>query len=238
MNAKVDRDKLINRILSIDKNNYYDILDADLTTSKTQIKSNYKKLIIRLHPDKNINTYKKDKDKDKDKISNNNKNKNNEETDDKAKEAFLMVSKAYQILNNDKFRDIYNKFGKDPLIVFKREELLQQMKLNPKKIMLNKHLIFHSLDLNGDILNVLLNNMSAKDTNEFTNNFDDNDKNFNKSNINYQKQIPKFVVYQNVPIIINNKKVTDKQKFKDFCTVLLPLLIIFLVPIIEIYIFD
>lgn len=236
MNTDISRDNLIRKIINIDKNDYYEILNSDLTASRNELKSNYKKLIIQLHPDKNIISSSDNKPTPEGKQT---KVENIEEM---AKEAFLRVNKAYQILKNDKFRDIYNKFGRDPSIIIKREKLMHEMKSNPEKIMLNKpHLTFHSLDLNGDILQFLLSNISARDSNAVSedSNYDHgSESSCDKFVKTHEGTIPKFIVYQNVPIILNSSQINNKQKLKDFCTVLLPLLIIFLVPIIEIYIFD
>ena len=68
----------------------YNILDVSKNVSEHDLKKAYKKMALRHHPDRN---------------------KDKEEAEKKFKE----VSEAYEILNNPKKRDIYDKFGYDAL---------------------------------------------------------------------------------------------------------------------------
>ena len=67
--------------------NYYDILGVTKDATKEQISKAYKKLAVKLHPDKNQN--------------------NKEEAEKK----FTEISKAYNVLNDDEKRKMYDQFG-------------------------------------------------------------------------------------------------------------------------------
>lgn len=67
---------------------YYDLLEISPQATDLEIKKSYRKLAIRLHPDKNPN-------------------------DETAKERFQAVSEAYQVLSNEELRSRYDKFGKE-----------------------------------------------------------------------------------------------------------------------------
>lgn len=69
-----------------EKRDYYEILEVTKTADKTEIKSAYRKLAIKYHPDKNPD---------------------NPEAEDKFKEA----SEAYDVLSNDDKRARYDRFG-------------------------------------------------------------------------------------------------------------------------------
>lgn len=69
-----------------DKRDYYEVLGVDRDASKSDLKKAYRKLAIKYHPDKNPD---------------------NKEAEDKFKEA----SEAYEVLNNDNKRQIYDQFG-------------------------------------------------------------------------------------------------------------------------------
>ena len=76
----------------MNKKNYYDILGVDKNASEKDIKTQYRKLAIKYHPDKN----KDDKD---------------------AEEKFKEISEAYETLSDKHKREIYdqqlnNPFGK------------------------------------------------------------------------------------------------------------------------------
>ncbi|ODV81850.1 dnaJ-like protein in endoplasmic reticulum [Suhomyces tanzawaensis NRRL Y-17324] len=67
---------------------YYKVLGLDKTCNDKQIKSAYKKLSLKYHPDKNPN-------------------------DDEAHDKFLEVGEAYEVLSNPEKRSNYDQFG-DP----------------------------------------------------------------------------------------------------------------------------
>ncbi|KAI5808563.1 X-domain of DnaJ-containing-domain-containing protein [Peziza echinospora] len=67
---------------------YYDALQVSPTATELEIKKAYRKMAIRLHPDKNPN-------------------------DDTAHAKFQAISEAYQVLSNDDLRKQYDKFGKE-----------------------------------------------------------------------------------------------------------------------------
>lgn len=72
------------------KRDYYEILEVSKTATKDELKSAYRKLAIKYHPDKNPG--------------------NNE-----AEEKFKEASEAYDVLSNDDKRARYDRFGHDGL---------------------------------------------------------------------------------------------------------------------------
>ena len=70
---------------------YYRLLGVRRDATKAQIRSAFKKLSLKYHPDKN-------------------KNKKNPE---KAKEMFIKIANAYEVLNDDKLRQIYDQHGEE-----------------------------------------------------------------------------------------------------------------------------
>ena len=78
---------LISYILSGE--DYYKLLGVSRNASKGEIKRAFKKLSLKYHPDKN---------------------KNNPEA---AKAKFIKIANAYEVLTDDKKREIYNQFGEE-----------------------------------------------------------------------------------------------------------------------------
>ena len=70
---------------------YYRLLGVKRDASKEEIRRAFKKLSLKYHPDKN-------------------KNKKNPE---KAKEMFIKIANAYEVLNDDKLRKIYDQHGEE-----------------------------------------------------------------------------------------------------------------------------
>ena len=70
---------------------YYHLLGIKRDASKAEIRRAFKKLSLQYHPDKN-------------------KNKKNPE---KAKEMFIKIANAYEVLNDDKLRKIYDQHGEE-----------------------------------------------------------------------------------------------------------------------------
>ena len=68
---------------------YYKLLGVKRTASKAEIKKAFKKLSLKYHPDKN-------KDNPK-----------------KAKEMFIKIANAYEVLSNDEKRKIYDQYGEE-----------------------------------------------------------------------------------------------------------------------------
>lgn len=69
-----------------EKRDYYEVLGVSRDAAKDEIKSTYRKLAIKYHPDKNPG---------------------NKEAEEKFKEA----SEAYSVLSDDQKRQIYNQYG-------------------------------------------------------------------------------------------------------------------------------
>jgi DnaJ family protein A protein 2 len=72
------------------ENEYYTRLGVEASASVDDIKKAYKKMAIKFHPDKNPNN-------------------------PEAVEKFKEISEAYEVLSDEKKRQIYDKYGKDGL---------------------------------------------------------------------------------------------------------------------------
>ncbi|AWU73748.1 hypothetical protein CAS74_001555 [Pichia kudriavzevii] len=80
--------KLVDEILSIQRTDYYRVLKVDKSASDVEIKKSYRKLAIKLHPDKNKHP--------------------------KASEAFKVIAKAFEVLGDESKRKLYDMTGTDP----------------------------------------------------------------------------------------------------------------------------
>lgn len=80
--------KEVERILEIDSTDYYTILSVSKGSDTTEIKRSYRKLAMKLHPDKNKHP--------------------------QAAEAFKKIAKAFEVLGDDNKRKIYDQTGSDP----------------------------------------------------------------------------------------------------------------------------
>lgn len=69
---------------------YYDTLGLTRSASKDEVRRAYKRLSIKFHPDKNPG-------------------------DDKAHKRFIDIANAYEVLSDEKKRDIYDRYGEEGL---------------------------------------------------------------------------------------------------------------------------
>lgn len=74
---------------------YYSTLEVDRSATAEEIRKAYRKLATRYHPDKHIGA--------------------DEETKERAKKKFEEIRNAYEVLNNEEDREIYDKHGADGL---------------------------------------------------------------------------------------------------------------------------
>ncbi|CAB4254495.1 similar to Saccharomyces cerevisiae YMR161W HLJ1 Co-chaperone for Hsp40p, anchored in the ER membrane [Maudiozyma barnettii] len=75
-------------VLSKDKSEFYEILQVEKTASDNEIKKAYRKLAIKLHPDKNSHP--------------------------RASEAFKVINRAFEVLGDEQKRSIFDSTGRDP----------------------------------------------------------------------------------------------------------------------------
>jgi curved DNA-binding protein CbpA len=80
-----------------DSDDYYQVLGLDKSSSAKDIKSAYRKLALKYHPDKVA-----------------------EEEKEQAESIFVKVSEAYAVLSDKEKRDIYDKYGKNGLAAHER----------------------------------------------------------------------------------------------------------------------
>eukprot|EP00835_Amoeboradix_gromovi_P000026 NODE_1_length_95616_cov_0.657642.p26 type:complete len:354 gc:universal NODE_1_length_95616_cov_0.657642:87836-88897(+) len=82
------QEELLNRILNTDPAKFYDILELEKSCTEVEIKKSYRKLALHLHPDKCPHP--------------------------KAKDAFLIVSKAFDVLCDPDKKRMFDMNGLDP----------------------------------------------------------------------------------------------------------------------------
>lgn len=83
-----DQEIVVKRVLSCKPHDYYEILDITKTASDGEIKKSYRKLAIKLHPDKNPHP--------------------------RSSEAFKYLNKAWGVLSDPSKKRIYDQTGQDP----------------------------------------------------------------------------------------------------------------------------
>lgn len=88
MSFTSDQEKIVLKVLSYKLHQYYEILAVEKSASDGEIKKSYRKLAIKLHPDKNPHP--------------------------RASEAFKLINKAWGVLGDDSKKRIYDQTGSDP----------------------------------------------------------------------------------------------------------------------------
>lgn len=88
MSHTADQEKVVLKVLLYKPHQYYEILEVSKTSSDGEIKKSYRKLAVKLHPDKNPHP--------------------------RASEAFKYVNKAWEVLSDSNKRQIYDQTGSDP----------------------------------------------------------------------------------------------------------------------------
>lgn len=87
-NCTPEQRTLVEEILRMEATDYYRVLRVEKTAGDVEIKKSYRKLAIKLHPDKN--------------------------THPKASEAFKVIAKAFEVLGDSGKRKLYDMTGRDP----------------------------------------------------------------------------------------------------------------------------
>ncbi|CCE62609.1 hypothetical protein TPHA_0C04590 [Tetrapisispora phaffii CBS 4417] len=88
VNFTSEQEKVALEVLSKEKHAFYDILNVQKSADSVEIKKSYRKLAIKLHPDKNPHP--------------------------KAGEAFKVINRAFEVLSDDEKRSVFDRIGRDP----------------------------------------------------------------------------------------------------------------------------
>lgn len=83
-----DQEKIALEVLSKDRQAFYEVLRIERSASDNEIKKSYRKLAIKLHPDKNPHP--------------------------RASEAFKVINRAFEVLSDEEKRRLYDRLGRDP----------------------------------------------------------------------------------------------------------------------------
>lgn len=83
-----EQEKVVIKVLSYKPHQFYEILDVSKTASDSEIKKSYRKLAVRLHPDKNPHP--------------------------RSAEAFKILNKAWGVLSDPQKKQIFDSTGTDP----------------------------------------------------------------------------------------------------------------------------
>lgn len=84
----VEQETIVRKVLAIEKSDYYKLLDVSKSATEVEIKKSYRKMAIKLHPDKNKHPH--------------------------SAEAFKKLAKAFEILSDSDKRKIFDQTGYDP----------------------------------------------------------------------------------------------------------------------------
>ncbi|QLG72430.1 hypothetical protein HG535_0D01380 [Zygotorulaspora mrakii] len=84
----VEQEKIALEVLSKNKQEFYEILKVNRSADDQEIKKSYRKLAIKLHPDKNPHP--------------------------RASEAFKVINRAFEVLSDAEKRQMYDRLGRDP----------------------------------------------------------------------------------------------------------------------------
>lgn len=92
MSYTKDQEAIVTRVLAFKPHQYYEILAVQKSASDGDIKKSYRKLAIKLHPDKNPHP--------------------------RASEAFKLINKAWGVLSDPAKKRVYDQTGSDPDLRF------------------------------------------------------------------------------------------------------------------------
>lgn len=87
-NYNKDQEKIVLKVLSYKPHQYYEILSVEKTANDSEIKKSYRKLAVKLHPDKNPHP--------------------------RSSEAFKYLNKAWGVLSDPSKKRIFDQTGSDP----------------------------------------------------------------------------------------------------------------------------
>lgn len=88
MSHTAEQEKIVLKVLSHRPHEFYEILEVSKTSNENEIKRSYRKLAIKLHPDKNPHP--------------------------RAAEAFKVINKAWEVLSDPQKKRIFDQTGSDP----------------------------------------------------------------------------------------------------------------------------